>query len=110
MKNRNRIISVLIALTLTLAMFAGCGGKASTSPAPAASKAPAASPAAKTPVSGGVLTVSQGTNQMEDNMFPGTAANADVLQNARPCLEPLFEIASDGTLIPFLVKEYKMEK
>ncbi len=105
MKKRKSTISVLIALTLIIALFAGCG----SSPAPAASKAPAASPAAKTPVSGGTLTVSQGTNQMEDNMYPGTAANADVLQNARPCLEPLFEIASDGTLIPFLVKEYKSE-
>ncbi len=90
MKKRNRMLSVLIALTLIIATFAGCGGK--TTPSPVASNAPSASPAAKTPVTGGILTVSQGINQMEDNMFPGTAANADVLQNARPCLEPLFAI------------------
>ncbi len=106
MKKHKRAISVLIAICMIAAVMTGCSGSG-TSSSPAGTAKP--SPAAKTPVYGGTLIVSQSTQQFEDNLYPPTAANADVLQNARPCLEPLFKIASDGTLIPFLVKEYKME-
>ena len=120
-----KIIAMLMALVMVLALCA-CGQQA----APAAS-APAAAPAAEAPAAeapaaeapaaeapaaeanskyGGTLIVSQIGQQYEDNYYPPQAANADILQNIRPCLEPLFEVASDGTIIPFLVESYEVQE
>lgn len=118
MKTLKRAAALLLILVLTLSM-AACGAK-TNDPAPAGNE-PNSAPAendpnpapadTETPASkyGGTLIVSQVGQQYEDNYYPPTAANADILQNARPCLEPLFEMASSGELIPFLVEDYEIQ-
>lgn len=117
MKKISRTAKIILCILIIAAMTTGCAGQK----APAGSDNSAAAdtskevkstptPAASSPKYGGTLIVSQPGQQYESNYYPPTATNSAIMQNSRPCLEPLFEMASDGTLIPFLVKEYKVEE
>ena len=134
MKTLKRTAALLLVLALALSL-AACGGSKTETPktdAPAtdapktdapktdapktdapktdAPKTDTPAQPAKSEKYGGTLIVSQIGQQYEDNYYPPKAANADILQNIRPCLEPLFEMASDGTLIPFLVESYETQE
>ena len=121
MKTLKRVAALLLVLALALSLAACGGGKTETpkTEEPKAETPKADTPKTETPKAeepktdapaepeksekyGGTLIVSQIGQQYEDNYYPPKAANADILQNIRPCLEPLFEMASDGTLISFL--------
>lgn len=92
------LLILLISLSLTLN---GCaaGGKGSAS---------ASSPdvANTEPQAGGILRVVFGASQSESDLYPPTTANQILLWNARPCLEPLFEMDSAGNVLPYLIEDY----
>lgn len=116
MKMLKNTLALLLALVMVISMTA-CGTKKAETPTEAPTTAATEGKKDETPATteapaskyGGTLIVSQIGQQYEDNYYPPTGANSAILQNVRPCLEPLFEMASDGTLIPFLVEKYDVE-
>lgn len=62
------------------------------------------------PREGGTLRVAFGTAQSENDMFPPTTPNQNLLWSARPCLEPLFEIEESGEVVPFLIEKYQVNE
>lgn len=96
---KKKMGSGLIALACAGAMLlSGCS-------APQESTPPASTDPGS-PQYGGTLRLAFGVAQSDSDLYPPTTANQNVLRSARPCLEPLFEITSDGTVLPFLVEEY----
>ena len=71
---------------------------------------PIASAADQEPQYGGTLIYSTSGQQYETDMYPPTAINTTIFVTARPALEPLFKLKSDGTVEPFLVKEYSVSE
>ena len=112
MQTLKRLAALFLVLALVLSL-AACGGgntapaNTNTSNTNTSNEVEPEPEPAKVNKYGGTLIVSQIGQQYEDNFYPPKAANANILQNIRPCLEPLFEMASDGTLIPFLVESYE---
>ena len=62
------------------------------------------------PREGGTLRVAFGAAQSENDMFPPTTPNQNLLWSARPCLEPLFEIEESGAAVPFLIEKYQVNE
>lgn len=85
-----RLFSLLLSLVLVLALGA-----------------PAL---AEEPKYGGTLIYSTSGQQYETDLYPPTAVNASIFMTARPALEPLFMLASDGTIKNHLVKDYTMSE
>ena len=97
-----RALAWLCAFCCAATLLAGCS-------APQESSAPASSDPG-TPQYGGTLRLALGVAQSDSDLYPPTTATQNVLRSARPSLEPLFEIASDGTVLPFLVADYTVSE
>ena len=104
MKKPQKLISFLLVVFMVVFALSGCGsrgdGKGITSNTGSESD----------PQYGGILRVVFGTSQSESDLFPPTTANQILLWNARPCLEPLFEMDSAGNVLPYLVEGYEVSE
>lgn len=105
-----KFLCILLATAMSLSMLAGCGNKSSSSSTGSSTSNEGGSSSTSTPTEGGTLKIginAEHTHTMD--LFTLTGATTDYFYSW-PVYESLFKPNAEGTVDPWLLESYEMDK